>query len=246
VLRTPTSAGQRLLHCRYGFNKTFWIQQYSCGYGFNKTFWLQQYSSPAGGKKTQMMAKIICTIATLLLTITLNLTMGSGNPFVRTFRSIIVWCMHNLRSWGVDSKKIWWGQGRPWWPRNLVDFSDFRNSQVWVQISACRSQESLFRPREGFWLPEWRFWKWSFDKIWQILVTRNFGVWTGFMQSRFCHQLWAFRFQESLFTPRWCFWTPGWRPQKLIFNKFWQILVLIWLLRILNAFYEFWMFFICC
>ena len=71
------------------------------------------------------MTKIIYTIATLQSTITLNLTIGSPNPVVRTFISMIVWRMHQLRSWGFDLREPLLGQGHVSWPIFLANFRIF-------------------------------------------------------------------------------------------------------------------------
>ena len=82
------NAGVRVLELTHGqisrhFWSTWWSDFWSTvSTAFARKPWLTVYrahsgSSPAGGKTGQIMTKIICTIATLQSTITLNLTIGS-------------------------------------------------------------------------------------------------------------------------------------------------------------------------
>ena len=84
-------------------------------------------SSPAGGKTTQIMTKIIWAMATLQSTITLNLTIGSRNPFVRTFICIRVWYMPSLSSGVFDLREPLLRQGHVSWPTilRIFGFSKF-------------------------------------------------------------------------------------------------------------------------
>ena len=148
------------ISCRSTVSTAFarkpWLTVYrahsgSCRYGFNKTFWIQQYSSPAGGNMTQIMTKIIWAIATLLLIITLNLTIRSRNPFVRTFSCIGVCCQTWVLELPIGQSPCCTKVSRDG-PAFRI-FDGFHEISVLTPFLGPPFPESLLTPRGCFWMP---------------------------------------------------------------------------------------------